>query len=79
MFLAAPEMEIRGTVSAVGGLGNLGMGGLGGAGGPGRIRLSVLPERCTLFGTWTPALVSGCAPTRTAPVDGRVYIDVFPF
>jgi hypothetical protein len=79
VFLAAPELEVRGTISAVGGgLSDTG-GNVGGAGGPGRIRLSVLPERCTLFGSWTPALVSGCAPTRTAPVPGRVYIDVYPF
>ncbi len=81
VYLAAPSLDIRGRVSASGGAGGPPAtgGALGGAGGLGRIRLSVLPDQCTLFGTWSPALVSGCTPTRIAPVAGRVYIDTYPF
>lgn len=75
VFLASPELEVRGAVSARGGA----AGSFGGVGGVGRIRLSTLPERCTLYGLWSPGIVSGCAPTRTDPMPGRVYIDEYPF
>lgn len=83
VYLAAPELRNDGTINAAGGAGGVANApacmNTGGRGGPGRIRLSTVPERCTLFGNWDPLLVSGCDPTATSPTPGLVYIDVYPF
>jgi hypothetical protein len=87
IHLVAPELELRGRVSAVGGnctyapaTTTCPLGASTSDGGLGRIRLSVLPDRCTLFGTITPAIPeAGCARTPGAGIPGRVYIDEYPF
>ncbi len=83
VFLYAPTVTVTAgaTVSAVGGAGGArgsSNGGLGGNGGLGRIRLSATPGMCTLGGTFTPALVSGCTVTPAPGTDGRVYVSAFP-
>ena len=75
IYLAAPELSTAGEVSAVGGVAPADDSG---AGGLGRIRLSTIPERCSLAGTFEPRLADGCARTDPA-VPERVYIDVYPF
>jgi hypothetical protein len=81
VYLAAPTFENRGNISAVGGTTAFTScpAGMAGAGGLGRIRLSVLPERCTALGSFNPPLpAGGCV--RTSPsIPGRTYVDVFPF
>ncbi|MDB4928928.1 MAG: hypothetical protein JWM10_1412, partial [Myxococcaceae bacterium] len=70
------------TVSAAGGTG--GPGGTiysntpGGNGGPGRIRVTAGTSTCTLAGTFSPALVSGCAPTPAPGTAGRAYVGAYP-
>ncbi|HJL35343.1 MAG TPA: MopE-related protein, partial [Polyangiaceae bacterium LLY-WYZ-15_(1-7)] len=82
IYVAAPEVRISGEASTAGG--NGGVGGPrdfsnGGAGGIGRIRISAVPERCTLVGTFVPAAADvGCSPTVPA-IPERVYVDVYPF
>ncbi len=75
IYLSAPELESLGRVSAIG-------GGTAGcrSGGVGRIRLSVLPERCTAWGAFDPPLpTGGCVPSATPAPPGRTYIDTYPF
>jgi hypothetical protein len=88
IHLVAPELDLRGRLSALGGdagittttAGDCTLGAATSDGGLGRIRLSVLPERCTLFGAFSPALpATGCARTPGAGTPGRVYIDDYPF
>ena len=62
IYLSAPEMMLQGTVSAAGGAGTT-IGG--GAGGLGRIRLSVLEERCTITAVAEPPFEAGCAEAET--------------
>jgi hypothetical protein len=64
-------------VSAVGGVGgnaNPGTCGKGGDGGLGRIRISA-GATCSLTGTFTPALASGCSPASMAE---RVFVATYP-
>jgi hypothetical protein len=80
IYLAAPELTNRGRVTARGGSAMPTTCGAAGRGGLGRIRLSVLPERCVPFGTFDPPLpAGGCVRTPAPGVPGRTYIDVFPF
>ena len=48
---------------------------MGGTGGLGRIRLSVVPERCTMGLTSTPPVMAGCTETT---MSGYVYIGRYP-
>lgn len=77
--MAAPEVRVlpAARVSASGGAGGPSPYP-GGAGGLGRIRVSALPELCTLTGTLDPAPVSGCTPTPGAGTSGRIYVGVYP-
>ena len=78
VHLSAPAIEVTsGTVAVTGGRGG-GVTCIGGHGGLGRVRLSVLPARCRLTGTWDPPLPSGgCVVTATA-APGPVYIGTYP-
>ena len=68
---------MQGEVSAAGGARGVG-GCTAGAGGLGRVRLSILPERCTVTGSFTPPLVDGCNVTNPGQ-PGMTYIDTYPF
>jgi hypothetical protein len=81
IYLSAPTINVSSAaaISAAGGAGGLGSlyatGGGGGVGGVGRIRVSVTPSTCTLNGTFTPALASGCT---AASKSGATYVGVYP-
>ena len=62
VMLSAPAMQLDGTVSALGGPRG---SGVAAAGGLGRIRLSVREEDCSIGGSTSPPILSGCAPTNT--------------
>jgi hypothetical protein len=78
VHLSAPAIEVAsGTIAVTGGRGG-GVTCNGGRGGLGRVRLSVLPSRCRLTGTWDPPLpAGGCVVTTTATA-GQVYIGTYP-
>jgi len=81
IYLAAPSIDVSGSLSAAGGAGGGGgggCGGLGGAGGMGRIRVSTLPETCSLRGDWEPPLASGCAASTAMGTPGRVFVGTYP-
>ena len=85
IYLAAPAIDVAGSVRAEGGRGGpLGgppaemLGADGGAGGLGRIRISVLPPHCVLSGTLAPVLVDGCAETPAPGVAGKTFIGTYP-
>jgi hypothetical protein len=79
IYISSPVVSVTGTVSAVGGTGGAGSefatGGGGGAGGLGRIRLSATQSSCTLSGSFSPALRSGCA---AASSSGFAYVGTYP-
>ncbi len=81
IYMTAPSITVSSgaVISAVGGTGGaqseFATGGGGGAGGIGRIRLSVTPSTCTLSGTFSPPLASGCS---AASASGSTYIGVYP-
>jgi Stigma-specific protein, Stig1 len=84
VYLAAPVLQVApaAVVSAVGGAGGqasvfAGSLGGGGDGGFGRIRISTTPGSCTLAGTFSPPLVSACAPTPLGQA-GFAYVGVYP-
>ncbi len=78
IYLSAPELAMSGSVLAGGGAGGSNTDGAsGGRGGPGRIRVSTLPERCSIVGIFSPGLVSGCDETPT-PMDLMTYVGVYP-
>ena len=57
---------------------SFGGGGFGGAGGLGRIRISVLPTRCSLAPVFHPTLDEGCAFTPGAGTPDSAYIRQYP-
>jgi len=84
IYLASPVLTVAtgAVVSASGGAGGGDVSVLtqaAGTGGLGRIRLSagVGAAGCTVSGTFTPALVSGCAAT-TSPTPARPYVARYP-
>jgi hypothetical protein len=82
IVLAAPALETSAgaTLRAAGGAPSAdGFGGtIGGAGGLGRIRIAADPSRCVLAGSFSPALVNGCAGTPGSGTPGRVYVSAWP-
>ena len=83
IYLSAPSVTVTSaaTISAAGGLGGaqseFATGGAGGNGGLGRIRVSVAPASCSLVGSFTPPLASGCSATPGGTT-GAVYVGVYP-
>jgi hypothetical protein len=81
IMMSAPTITVglSGVISAVGGAGGaqseFATGGAGGNGGVGRIRLSVNPSTCSLNGSFSPPLVSGCT---AGSKSGATYIGVYP-
>jgi hypothetical protein len=81
IYMSAPTITVAAgaVISTAGGAGGaqseFATGGGGGTGGTGRIRLSVSPSTCTLSGTFTPPLASGCTATSTS---GKTYVGVYP-
>jgi len=81
--LFAPVVVIDGTVDTAGGAGGRAIGPssgyAGGAGGMRRVRVSVLPTRCSLAGTWIPQLEGNNCPLSPAssPDRGRAVITDF--
>ncbi|MEZ4394651.1 MAG: hypothetical protein R3A48_26560, partial [Polyangiales bacterium] len=83
VYLYAPTVSVASgaVVSAAGGAGGAAVvtsSGIGGAGGLGRVRIAASTGQCTLAGTFTPALVSGCSATSGLGTQGRAYVSVFP-
>ncbi|MFO0650095.1 MAG: MopE-related protein [Polyangiales bacterium] len=82
IYLSAPALDVvSGTLSVAGGSGSQPLGCVdanGGRGGLGRLRLSVLPSRCNVTGTWTPPLPAGGCVATTTSTPGQVYIGVYP-
>jgi hypothetical protein len=83
VYLYAPSVTVQpgATVGADPGGGGfaVGGGGSGGAGGIGRIRVSVLPTRCTLAPVFTPTLQdASCAVTPGAGTPRAAYIRQYP-
>ncbi len=76
IYLSAPDLDVSGTVSVLGGIGGVSGTDDGGDGGPGRIRLSIDPGRCTSSATWLGAAVSCVVNTSLAP--GRGYVGRYP-
>ena len=82
IYLSAPWVTVTSarTISAAGGFGGARRvrdGGAGGNGGLGRIRVSVAPASCSLVGSFTPPLASGCSATPGGTT-GAVYVGVYP-
>ncbi len=81
--IVSPVVVIDGVVDTVGGVGGRPVGPSsgfsGGAGGMGRVRVSVLPTRCSLAGTWVPQLEGSNCPlsSTTSPDPGRTVITDF--
>ncbi len=81
VFVYAPNVSIASgaTVSAIGGAGGTGSSGsAGGTGGLGRIRISAATATCTLAGTFTPALTSGCTASTAPGVQGQAFVATYP-
>ncbi len=79
IYLAAPRLDLRGTVSVAGGAGGRVGTCTGGAGGVGRLRLSTLPSQCGVSGTTVPPVVAGCAVTTAGSVTSpRAYVGMYP-
>jgi hypothetical protein len=74
IYLAAPFLNVEGSISAAGASASPGAG----PGGLGRVRLSTLPEHCSVTGTITPPLADACNITRPA-VPERTFVDTYPF
>jgi hypothetical protein len=83
IYLSAPTLVVGSgaTISASGGAGGaqseFASGGGGGGGGLGRIRISATQASCTLSGSFTPPLVSGCTATSPA-TSGSAYVGTYP-
>ena len=81
IYLSSPTLTVGSgaTISAAGGAGGAGSefatGGAGGTGGLGRIRISATAASCSLAGTFTPRVSSGCAATSAR---GFAYVGTYP-
>ena len=81
IYLLAPTIINDGVVSARGGYG--GRRGTnpcnnGGDGGLGRIRLSLLPEKCEALGSYNPPLPGTCQLTGNY-IPGTAYVGLYPY
>jgi hypothetical protein len=82
IYLSSPSIQVgsMATISAAGGNGGaqseFATGGAGGKGGLGRIRLSTTPASCTVSGSLTPPLLSGCTPQPAK--SGFAYVGTYP-
>ncbi len=78
IYLTAPAVNVAtGAAVSVNGGGGGGPGGEG-RGGIGRVRVTAVLTTCTLAGTFTPTLVSGCAATSGSGTPARVYVAAWP-